>query len=141
MRYAICYVSTANQGISSSEIVEILQQTESRNNKLGINGLLVFSEGTFFEVIEGEKLMIKELFETIREDDRHKNLIIIFEKDNYKKIFNDEDPTFISENMLYRKMDVKHFLEYVKDLDESTKSVVKNMLTSIGKTSQFNAGN
>lgn len=138
MRYAICYVSTANQDLSSSEIVEILQQTESRNNKHGINGLLVFSDGTFFEVIEGEKMMIKELFETIREDGRHKNLIVIFEKDIPKKLFDDKDSTFISENMLYRKMDEDHFLEYIKDLDESTKKVVKNMLISIGKTSQFN---
>lgn len=138
MRYAICYVSTANQDLSSSEIVEILQQTESRNNKHGINGLLVFSDGTFFEVIEGEKMMIKELFETIREDGRHKNLIVIFEKDIPKNLFDDKDSTFISENMLYRKMDEDHFLEYIKDLDERTKKVVKNMLISIGKTSQFN---
>ncbi len=141
MRYAICYVSTANQDISSSEIVEILQQTESRNNQHGINGMLVYSEGTFLEVIEGEKKMIKELFESISVDKRHKNLIVIFEKDINKKLFLDEESAFICENMLYRKMDEEHFLEYIKDLDESTKNVVKNMLTNMGKASQFNAGN
>lgn len=137
MRYAISFVSTAVNDLTQSEVVEILQNTESRNDHLGINGLLVYSEGNFFEVIEGEKNKILELYETILEDPRHKNLIKIFEKEVHKKLFKDEEAHFIAENTLYRKMEVENFLDCIKDLDQSSQNMVKNMLTLIGINSKF----
>lgn len=53
MRYIISYVSTQIRELDPSELVQILYETESRNDKYGVNDLLVYSEGNFFEVIEG----------------------------------------------------------------------------------------
>lgn len=132
MRFAISYVSTANNDLNQAEVVELLDQIETRNNEQGVNGLLIYSDGNFFEVIEGEKARIKNLFEIIKEDPRHKNVIMIFEKDIDKALFKDKDANFISENTQHRKMEVENFLYYIKDLDESTQKAVKNILKAIG---------
>lgn len=135
MRFAISYVSTASTDLPQDEIVKILEETQIRNNKHGVNGLLVYSEGNFFEVIEGAEIMIKDLFKVIREDTRHKNIMLIFEKEIDKPFFLDKDANFISEDTQYRPMDVRNFLYFIKDLDEGTQKTVKNILKAIGTNS------
>jgi len=55
MRYAIVYVSTASNELKDEEIQNILSSSNTWNNKNDITGLLLFSEGNFFQIIEGEK--------------------------------------------------------------------------------------
>jgi hypothetical protein len=133
MRFAISYVSTANKDLNKDEVTELLDQTEIRNNNAGVNGLLIYSGGNFFEVIEGEKSKIKKLFKSIEEDPRHRNIMMVFEKEIDKPLFDDSDANFISENMQHRQIKVKNFLYYIKDLDESTQKAVKNILRAMGK--------
>lgn len=130
MKYAISYVSSASNSLEQSEIVEILQQTEVRNNEIGIKGLLVFSDGNFFEVIEGEEKLIKELFMTIKSDSRHSNIIVIFEKYLDVELFDEEAHAsgFISQNTQYRSIKVDNFYECIKDLDAGTQNVVRSIL-------------
>jgi len=135
MRFAISYLSTANRDINQDEVAELLDLTEVRNNNAGVNGLLIYSDGNFFEVIEGEETKIKELFENIKEDPRHRNIMIVFEKKIDKPLFEDKEANFISENTKHRQMEVENFLYYIKDLDESTQKAVKNILTAMGKNS------
>ena|SRR5690606_33190438 len=135
MHYAVSYVSTAQRDMEPSEVVELLDQTEVRNNKLGISGLLIYSEGNFFEVLEGGKELILELYDVIRQDDRHKNIIQIFEKSINGKPFNPENGYFISANTQYKKLNIDNFQQCIQDLDEGTQKVVNNMLIQIGKNS------
>ena len=135
MRFAISYVSTANRTLNQDEVTELLDLTEIRNNNRGVNGLLIYSEGNFFEVIEGEKNMIMDLFEDIKEDPRHRNIMMVFKKEIDKPLFDDKEANFISENTKHRQMKVENFLYYIKDLDESTQKAVKNILAAMGKNS------
>lgn len=132
MRYAISYVSTQKKELDPSEVVQILHETEIRNTNFGVNGLLVYSEGNFFEVIEGEKEKITTLYRSIFKDERHKSIILIFKVNVKKPLFKDEETHFISENTLYRTMEVEHFWECIKDLDAKTQNTVNKMLTIIG---------
>jgi len=135
MRFAISYVSTANRSLNQDEVAELLDQTEIRNNNEGVNGLLIYSDGNFFEVIEGEKSKIRDLFKMIKEDPRHRNIMMVFEKKIDKPLFDDKEANFISENTIHRQMKVENFLYYIKDLDESTQKAVKNILAALGGNS------
>ncbi|MBK5193818.1 MAG: BLUF domain-containing protein [Flavobacteriaceae bacterium] len=135
MRFAISYVSTANRDLNQDEVSELLDQTEIRNNNEGVNGLLIYSDGNFFEVIEGEKSKIRGLFKCIKEDPRHRNIMMVFEKEIDKPLFDDKEANFISENTRHRQMKVGNFLYYIKDLDESTQKAVKNILEAMGENS------
>jgi len=135
MRFAISYLSTANRDLNQEEVAELLDLTQIRNNTAGVNGLLIYSDGNFFEVIEGEESKIKALFENIKEDPRHRNIMMVFEKNIDKPLFDDKDANFISENTKYRQMEVENFLYYIKDLNESTQKAVKNILVAMGENS------
>jgi len=135
MRFAISYVSTANRNLNQDEVTELLELTEIRNNSAGVNGLLIYSDGNFFEVIVGEEIEIKELFENIKEDPRHRNIMMVFEKEIDKPLFDDKEANFISENTKHRQMRVGNFLSYIQDLDENTQKAVKNILAAMGENS------
>lgn len=135
MRYVISYVSTQSKELKSCEVVEILYETEIRNDSFGVNGLLIYSEGNFFEVIEGEQEKIKDLYRHILKDDRHKDVILLFQKEIHKALFKDEDSHFISENTMYKKMEVEHFEECIQDLDIQTKTTINNILKVMGTQS------
>ena len=51
MRYAISYVSTIEQNISHVQLKTLLQESTDHNNSEDITGLLLCSEGNFFELI------------------------------------------------------------------------------------------
>ncbi|HZJ37436.1 MAG TPA: BLUF domain-containing protein [Gillisia sp.] len=58
MQYAISYVSTVAPNLSEQEIKEVLNFSQNLNIEHNITGILLFSEGNFFQVLEGERNFI-----------------------------------------------------------------------------------
>ncbi len=85
MRYILSYVSTVNPDLSTIDINELMEYVKIHNNDIGITGILIYSEGNFFQVLEGEKEIVKMMFERIKKDPRHYNVIKMLDKeiDNY----------------------------------------------------------
>ena len=52
-------------------IAAILASARHTNQRLGITGALLFTEGTFAQVLEGPRAAVEEVFETIQCDTRH----------------------------------------------------------------------
>ncbi len=128
MRYAISYVSTAKKDISDKEIEELLNISEEYNNREDITGILLFSEGNFFQVIEGEEKKVKSLYENIQKDKRHHNLIKIFEKPIHKASYDGYKSDFISENAHYDTSRLNNYHNYLQVLDRQTQKAVTNIL-------------
>jgi hypothetical protein len=74
MNYLI-YISTSVKLFSDQDLTELLEQCRVNNSKTGITGMLLYSKGTFFQVLEGEGEAVNVVFEKIRKDDRHKGII------------------------------------------------------------------
>lgn len=81
MRHAICYVSNTKQNFRLVEILKLLEFWKERNESMGIKGILLYSEGNFFQILEGEKTTVLEVFQKIEQDPRHYGLIQIMGKD------------------------------------------------------------
>jgi len=128
MRYAISYVSTAAKDLQEGEIQKILYSSENQNNKDNITGLLLFSEGNFFQVIEGEKEEITELYQKITNDPRHHNIIKLFQKPIHKKSFDGYKSDFISEDAKYNSARLNNYEKYIEVLDEPLQRAVSNIL-------------
>lgn len=87
--YTICYTSVANN-VTESDIEDIFSKTHEHNNKCEIHGVLLYSKETnrFFQVLEGEKKEVIELYEEkIAKDSRHKEVIEVFHRPTSKPIF------------------------------------------------------
>lgn len=128
MRYAISYVSTAKRSLSETEIRQILNDSEINNDKQNITGLLLYSEGNFFQIIEGDQKQIIQLYETIEDDSRHFNVIKLFGKEINKESFDGYKSDFISEDARYSSARLQNYEHYLEVLDKPTKNAVANIL-------------
>jgi hypothetical protein len=96
MYYAICYVSSAND-LLNFEIKELLSSTTNKNLKNNISGILLHNAGNFLQYMEGTKKEVQALYHNhIAKDTRHKDPIVLIEKDIDHRYFDGYDSGFTS---------------------------------------------
>lgn len=130
MQYALCYVSTAAQSLSTSEIENLLESSSNKNNFENITGILLFSNGNFFQVIEGDKAPVQALFEKIQQDKRHYDLITIFKREIESQKFDTYENAFVSLDAAFNRNDLDLYTSHVEKLDPSIQNSVKYILNS-----------
>lgn len=76
----VVYISRAsfsepamNEGIAP-QVMEILRSSRANNQANGIVGMLYYSDGCFFQCLEGERSRVESLYRTLRKDARHHDL-------------------------------------------------------------------
>jgi len=75
------YSSVGVEDYSQEFIVELLDKAKRKNAELGITGMLLYDEGSFFQVLEGDPDVVSALLKTIQQDPRHERVMkIIFEE-------------------------------------------------------------
>lgn len=85
----IIYCSAAKHHFSKSELAHLLAKSRSNNLKNSVTGMLLYAEGSFFQVLEGEPEAVERLFETIRQDRRHKDVTLIIHEPIAERAFGD----------------------------------------------------
>ena len=83
----LAYVSSPRDGITATDVDEIVKSSTRNNSEIGVTGLLIWRENQFFQVLEGPELAVDILLRHIREDSRHSNLKVIFRKYITKRKF------------------------------------------------------
>ena len=53
--HQLVYVSAATHAFTKSELLELLNKARANNQRLGITGLLLFKDGDFIQLLEGDK--------------------------------------------------------------------------------------
>lgn len=66
--------------MSNDELLQLLQGCRENNAGRGITGMLLYGNGTFLQVLEGEEQAIDELLDLIEQDPRHTDLQVIQRK-------------------------------------------------------------
>lgn len=128
MKYAICYVSTAAQQLSTPGVEHLLSQSQKNNNSNDITGLLLYSKGNFFQILEGQKEDISSLYERITEDNRYYNIIKIFEKKIEGTKFEEYQVDFLSLDAQLDKREISVYFDHIEKLDPKVQSSVKYIL-------------
>ncbi|WP_055446805.1 BLUF domain-containing protein [Lacinutrix mariniflava] len=80
MLKSICYKSQVKPTLSILEFESLFNQTQTSNDKSNITGVLVKSKDIFFQIIEGDVATIDSLFEKIKKDNRHSDIIELLNK-------------------------------------------------------------
>jgi hypothetical protein len=75
--YYLAYVSSATRLLSADELHELLETCRAINAARQVTGALLYQDGNFMQVIEGERDVIETLYETITRDSRHRNLTVL----------------------------------------------------------------
>jgi hypothetical protein len=74
---SLIYASRSTEYFHEHEIPELLQQVRISNAKREITGMLLYIDGSFLQVLEGQPEMVDVLFSRILTDKRHTQLTLI----------------------------------------------------------------
>lgn len=85
--YRLVYVSAATSLFSKAELMELLRKARDKNQRLGITGMLLYKDGDFLQLLEGDRPAVKALFEVIEADPRHDGTIVVLEEDAEARVF------------------------------------------------------
>ncbi|MFD2564441.1 BLUF domain-containing protein [Aquimarina rubra] len=110
----ISYVSTADLSLTNAEVNELFEFVKLSNNSQNITGILMYSDGNFFQVLEGENDVITSLFEKIQSDPRHYNVIKIFDREITNCSFSKYHSSFKVLGEKYDHTELEHFLREEK---------------------------
>jgi hypothetical protein len=83
----IIYISTATRHLSENDLLELLKVSRQNNAERGLTGILLYAEGSFIQVLEGDDQPLYEVFHAIKHDYRHKNIIAMPEREILKRNF------------------------------------------------------
>jgi len=79
----LVYVSSATGEMGEEDLLILLEQSRNRNKRQNVTGMLLFSGGNFFQILEGEKVDVEEIYDAIVNDERNRgNILILKEKIN-----------------------------------------------------------
>ncbi|WP_155140323.1 BLUF domain-containing protein [Aquisalinus luteolus] len=95
MLYHLAYLSSATHLMSEKELKDILEKSRSNNKIDNITGLLLYNDGSFFQVLEGEKATVEACYKRIQKDRRHDNCITLLDGDLDNRTFMSWDMAFI----------------------------------------------
>ena len=73
----LIYISSAAGRFGQPQLDEILATSRINNAARGLTGMLLFHDGCFFQVLEGEAESIDRTFATISRDTRHGGVIVL----------------------------------------------------------------
>ncbi|WP_108801876.1 BLUF domain-containing protein [Aquimarina sp. Aq107] len=113
MLHTISYVSTSKK-LSDFQINELLYISKLKNDELNITGILMHSDQNFFQIIEGEKPIILNLYRKIEEDLRHFNLIKIFDRPIHTPSFKSFQSSYTTVRGKKDYLELQQFLEQEK---------------------------
>ncbi|WP_210519878.1 BLUF domain-containing protein [Hymenobacter terricola] len=69
--HQILYHSRATSPVADADLQRLLESARAHNAKQHITGLLLYSDGYFVQVLEGEESAVNTLFARIQHDPRH----------------------------------------------------------------------
>lgn len=74
MYQRLVYVSQAAPGLGARDTYDIIRVATNRNSQLGLTGALVFLDGHFVQLLEGQPHQVQARFARIAQDPRHHGL-------------------------------------------------------------------
>lgn len=75
--HRIIYKSRATVPVDLDLVLSIAEESETRNARLGITGLLLATNTHFFQALEGEERSIERVYLRISTDHRHEGLDVV----------------------------------------------------------------
>ncbi|PRY15677.1 FAD-dependent sensor of blue light [Pontibacter ummariensis] len=73
--HQLVYVSSAVELVNEDVLKALLVKSRANNEAIHLTGMLLYHDGNFIQVLEGEKEQVLKLFHKIEKDARHRGII------------------------------------------------------------------
>jgi Sensors of blue-light using FAD len=83
----LIYASVAREDFGTPQLTDLLQRARSRNEGQGLTGMLLYSDGNFFQILEGESALVDALYQKICGDKRHEQCTLIIREPIARRSF------------------------------------------------------
>ncbi|MEI7795872.1 MAG: BLUF domain-containing protein [Methylococcaceae bacterium] len=86
--FCLVYASRATGNFSETDLIDILKLARLENEKAGTTGVLIYQDGYFLQMLEGNFSTLNTLFhEHICKDSRHDSIVTLFQEFKPKRDF------------------------------------------------------
>ena len=92
----LIYRSAATVPFSERQLADLLRRARDNNAKLGLTGLLLYDDGSFLQVLEGEREPLLSIYGRILKDRRHDKVTKLLERHLDDRGFGDWQMGFVS---------------------------------------------
>ena len=79
MPYQIMYSSQATEPMTATDLEKILTDAQAGNEARNVTGVLVYVDGVFFQILEGDQAVVRNLMANIASDTRHQSVKVFYE--------------------------------------------------------------
>lgn len=91
----LVYVSAAIKPFSQADLLELLSKARVNNSIIGVTGLLLYHNQSFFQILEGQEEAVTTLFARIGRDQRHDRVLLLSKKNVEERNFGDWSMGFV----------------------------------------------
>ncbi len=83
----LIYSSAAAHSLQDEDLVRLLEQSRKNNEQTGITGMLLYENGSFFQILEGPPEAVEALYQRISRDERHTKAVTIIREPIARRTF------------------------------------------------------
>ncbi|MGZ5049964.1 MAG: EAL domain-containing protein [Methylobacter sp.] len=87
--HVLIYVSRACQPMTVDAIAKLQEQATTANRTAGISGCLLYRDGFFMQLLEGQRERVRALYDRIRTDSRHSDCRLVLDSPVAVRTFRD----------------------------------------------------
>ncbi len=96
MPHQIMYSSQATEPMTVAGLEEILTDARTGNQAHNVTGALVYVDGVFFQLIEGDEAVVRDLMASIASDSRHHSVKVFYEAEVDARAFESWSMAYLS---------------------------------------------
>lgn len=78
--FSLVYVSSAIKPFTQPQLLQLLAQSRADNEQQNITGMLLYKNGNFMQVLEGEESSVRRVYQKIGADMRHRGLLVLLQR-------------------------------------------------------------
>jgi Sensors of blue-light using FAD len=120
--YQLFYTSIARVNITETDILNIQETSQNFNVAKEITGCLLYHKKEFTQILEGDKIIIKNLYSNIAKDKRHSHVTLVSEDKTETRMFLDWRMYYYNFNEDDKdETGMKHFKEKILSLYQAKK--------------------
>ena len=111
--FQLIYTSAAESAMSGTELVALLEKARIHNAAQGIGGVLLYGQGRFIQVLEGERGKVEALYGRIEQDTRHDFVRIALAREVAAREFPEWSMGFrdLTDDLLAQHPQVRYFFD------------------------------
>ena len=115
---SLIYMSSATRQMSQEDLLEILNKAREKNGTLNITGMLLYKHGKFLQILEGEKQDVEALYDIIKQDPRHYQILTSGNRPIQEREFGDWKMGFVNLDD-FKPEEIEGFSDYLnRPIDE-----------------------